>query len=234
MKSLLFCFAALFAVNIALPPEESAAAEVQSVVDQSIDQTSQAPAEFASKTAAGPVKTTLRKAALRTFLTMKATRATAAQKTAIKKVLADRELFDATYDGLESQYSSEHNGAVQDFLQWLLDNSDQIFALITKLIAMFSADDKTSAVMQEGLLGSLYAVVDDYDGTPPYILAERRSVKVHLGTCRADGTGCSVASDQTARYGLKSVRYHRVRLAARCGLGQGRVRLVLQHLLQRG
>jgi hypothetical protein len=177
--------------------------------------------------AAAPVRTAMRKAAFRTFLTLKAARSSGADKTNIKKVLADRELFDATFDGIHDEYSSSHNGKVQDFLQWLLDNSDSILSLITKIIAMFAAD--TSQVIQPVALassGAMWAVVDQYDGTPPHLIRERR--KVVAGTCNADGSGCSVGVVERtvirgSACGLRDVRVRSLvkrlfsRVGARCG-----------------
>lgn len=70
--------------------------------------------------------------------------------------------------------------------------------------------------------GSCFAVTDDYDGTPPHLLASHKDSKQL--TCNADGSGC--ATSQSTRCGTPLG-------GGRCGILQGRVRSLLKRLVCR-
>lgn len=66
------------------------------------------------------------------------------QRDNIKQVLRDSDLLDAVVAESEAMASSEF-GAIGDgtfmiFLEWLLDHSDEIFAIISKLLILFAEE----------------------------------------------------------------------------------------------
>lgn len=103
----------------------------------------------------GSPKDFLHKAAFKTWLEVKSVRVKdPGKKAALKATLSSKEIFNAVYSGVHSEWESEQSdglhGPVTDFLQWILDHSDQIIALIEKIISLFvnhSADQAQIALI---------------------------------------------------------------------------------------
>lgn len=87
---------------------------------------------------------TLRRAALRTVLNLKAIRATGKDKAAIRKVLDTPEMFDSLLDGLSADYDSQAGGVVQDFLTWLTENWSTVLQMILSIISIFADENMTA------------------------------------------------------------------------------------------
>jgi hypothetical protein len=76
--------------------------------------------------------------AVRLFLRSMARRGTPDQRPLAARALADKELLEVLADDCCTNYEMTASGSFQSFLEWLLENADAIFALIAKLIDMFS------------------------------------------------------------------------------------------------
>ena len=63
----------------------------------------------------------------------------------IKQVLRDDDLLDAVVEEsavvAASVYGIGDGGRLLDFLDWFIENSDAIFAIISKLLLLFGDDD---------------------------------------------------------------------------------------------
>ena len=68
------------------------------------------------------------------------------QRTAIRQVLRDSDLLDAVIEETTVLAAAElgaiGDGTFMEFFQWLLDHSDEIFALITKLLILFAETEQ--------------------------------------------------------------------------------------------
>lgn len=77
----------------------------------------------------------------RLFLRSMSRRGTEEQQQLAKAALADRNILDACADDCCQNFDSTASGVYgdwQSFLEWLFDHADEIFALIARLIALFS------------------------------------------------------------------------------------------------
>jgi hypothetical protein len=92
----------------------------------------------------------LRRVSFRAFVRLKAARTTdPKQKETLRKALADKDVLDAVFEGVDGEYSSQmaanpNATAMPDFLQWLLANWQTIFALIEKLLVLFADTPQAS------------------------------------------------------------------------------------------
>jgi hypothetical protein len=63
----------------------------------------------------------------------------------IRSVLRDPDLLDALIAETQACASAElgdvGEGSFLEFFQWLIDNSDQLFEIITKLLVLFSGNE---------------------------------------------------------------------------------------------
>lgn len=53
----------------------------------------------------------------------------------------DADLWDAIVEEVDSRWlSRQDTGAIQDFLEWLLDHADEILAVVIKIIGLFGSE----------------------------------------------------------------------------------------------